>query len=253
MKQHLTTIAICLAGIAAAVGAAAQTSAPDIDLEAIRARTQAQTGEADALAARARERATAVTQEAKASASGAQANGRAYSEQARASARPGADDTFDFDKMVADVGTMAERQMGEAPRFIAFASTSMPPAALRAMIDDTTRAGGAVVFRGLSQGSAKALTAALSRIAREGEQMDNVGIDPRLFRAFSIEAVPAYVVTSSDFDLCDGFHCRTQVPPHDRMLGNVTAAHALETFAQGGGPGARIAAQHLARLERTSR
>jgi len=37
------------------------------------------------------------------------------------------------------------------------------------------------------------------------------------------------------------------------MLGNVTAAHALETFEQGGGPGARIAAQHLARLERTSR
>lgn len=253
MKQHLTTIAICLAGIAAAVGAAAQTSAPDIDLEAIRARAQAQTGEADALAARARERATAVTQEAKASASGAQANGRAYSEQARASARSGVDDAFDFDKMVADVGTMAESQMGEAPRFIAFASTSMPPAALRAMIDDTTRAGGAVVFRGLPQGSAKALTAALSRIARDGEQMENVGIDPRLFRAFGIEAVPAYVVTTSDFDLCDGFDCRTQVPPHDRMLGNVTAAHALETFAQGGGPGAQIAAQHLARLERTSR
>jgi len=57
-------------------------------------------------------------------------------------------------------------------------------------------------------------------------------------------------VTGSDFDLCDGFDCRTQVPPHDRMSGNVSAAYALETFARGGGPGALLAAQHLARLER---
>jgi conjugal transfer pilus assembly protein TrbC len=34
------------------------------------------------------------------------------------------------------------------------------------------------------------------------------------------------------------------------MSGNVTTAHALTTFAQGSGPGAKLAAQHLARLER---
>ena len=98
--------------------------------------------------------------------------------------------------------------------------------------------------------SAKALMAALAKVAKPGEQLDGVGIDPRLFRAFGIESVPTYVVTSSDFDLCDGFDCRTQVPPHDRMSGNVSAAYALETFARGGGPGALLAAQHLARLER---
>ena len=121
------------------------------------------------------------------------------------------------------------------------------------MIDDVGRAGGVVVFRGLPQNSAKALTAALSKIARQGEALDGVGIDPRLFRAFAVEAVPAYVVTTSDFDLCDGFDCTTQVPPHDRMTGNVTAAHALETFAGGGGPGARMAAQYLKRFEGSSR
>ena len=78
-----------------------------------------------------------------------------------------------------------------------------------------------------------------------------VGIDPRLFRAFGIETVPTYVVTSSDLDLCDGFDCRTQVPPHDRMSGNVSVSYALETFAQGGGPGALLASQHLARLQRS--
>ena len=111
-------------------------------------------------------------------------------------------------------------------------------------------AGGVIVLRGLPQNSAKVLTAALSKVARPGEDLASVGIDPRLFRAFGIEAVPTYVVTSSDFDLCDGFDCRTQVPPHDRMSGNVSAAYALETFARGGGPGALLAAQHLARLER---
>ena len=158
--------------------------------------------------------------------------------------------TFDFDRMVADAGTMASESMGEAPRFIAFASLSMPPAALRAMIDDVTRAGGVIVLRGLPQNSAKVLTAALSKVVRPGEDLASVGIDPRLFRAFGIKAVPTYVVAGSDFDLCDGFDCTTAVPPHDRMSGNVSAAYALETFARGGGPGALIAAQHLARLER---
>ena len=153
--------------------------------------------------------------------------------------------------MVADAGTMASEGLGEAPRFIAFASLSMPPAALRAMADDVARAGGVVVLRGLPGGSAKTLTAALAKVAGDGGKLDAVGIDPRLFRAFGIEAVPTYVVTSSDFDLCDGFDCRTQVPPHDRMSGNVSVSYALETFAQGGGPGALLASQHLARLQRS--
>ena len=71
----------------------------------------------------------------------------------------------------------------------------------------------------------------------------------RLFRAFQVSEVPAYVVTASDFDLCSGFDCTSAVPPYDRMNGNVTAEYALRTIAEGGGPGARIAAQHLARLQ----
>jgi conjugal transfer pilus assembly protein TrbC len=33
------------------------------------------------------------------------------------------------------------------------------------------------------------------------------------------------------------------------MSGNVSVSYALETFARGGGPGALLAAQHLARLK----
>ena len=246
---HLAVIA-CFASAAAFAGAAAQTASSDLDLEAIRARAAMQAGEADALATSARARAEKLADEAKASAASAEAHGKRYVSEAANAKRPGSDSTFDFDKILADAGALASESMGQAPRFIAFASTSMPPAGLRAMIDDVARAGGVVVFRGLPQNSAKALTAALSKVAKPGQQLDGVGIDPRLFRAFGIEAVPAYIVTSSDFDLCDGFDCVGPIPPHDRMIGNVTAGYALETFARGGGPGALLAAQHLARLER---
>ena len=246
---HLIAIA-ALASAAAFAGAAAQSADPDLDLEAIRARAAEQAGEADALAASARARAEQLAREARTSAAEAQTHGRRYTSEATKNARPDPAQAFDFDRMVADAGTMASEGMGDAPRFIAFASLSMPPAALRTMIDDVTRAGGVVVLRGLPENSAKALIAALSKIARPGEQLTGVGLDPRLFRAFGIEAVPTYVVASSDFDLCDGFDCLSAVPPHDRMTGNVSAAFALETFARGGGPGALIAAQHLARLER---
>ena len=246
---HLAIIA-CFASAAAFAGAAAQTASSDLDLEAIRSRAASQATEADALAASARARAGKLADEAKASAASAEARGKRYVSEAAKAKRPGPDSTFDFDKMLADAGAMTSENMGQAPRFIAFASTSMPPASLRAMIDDVARAGGVVVFRGLPQNSAKALTTALSKVAKPGEQLDGVGIDPRLFRAFEIQAVPAYVVTSSDFDLCDGFDCVGLLPPHDRMIGNVTAGYALETFARGGGPGALLAVQHLARLKR---
>ena len=239
-----------LASTAALGGALAQSTAPDIDLEAIRARAMSEAGEADALAAQARARASAVTAEATASAEAGKTNGRRYANEPKPRGQT-SDPTFDFDRMVVDAGDMAKNGLGEAPRFIAFASLSMPASALRQMMDDVTRAGGVVVFRGLTQGSAKVMTDALSRVLKPGEQMDGVGIDPRLFRAFGIEVVPTYIVAASDFELCDGFDCTTNVPPHDRMSGNVSVSYALETFAQGGGPGALLASQHLARLQRS--
>jgi conjugal transfer pilus assembly protein TrbC len=247
-RLHLVALAIVLAS--AALGGALAQDAGELDLDAIRARAAAQAGDAEALATTARERAKALASEAKTSAEQSQANGSRYIDAAKASARPTpSTDTFDFDKMIAAAGASDTADLGEAPRLIAFASTSMPAAALRQMIDDVGKAGGVVVYRGLPQGNAKLFTAALSKVLRQGERPQGVGIDPRLFRAFRIDAVPAYVVASSDFDLCDGFDCTTSVPPFDMLTGNVTAAYALETFAQGGGPGAQIAAQHLARLE----
>jgi conjugal transfer pilus assembly protein TrbC len=248
-KPYTFPVLTFFVSLAALGGAAAQTLEPELDLAAIRARAQSDAGEADALAATARARAQAVMDQADAAALQAQAHGQEYVRAAPTAAPQPADTIFDFDQMVAAAGTAAKGNLGEAPRFIAFASLSMPPAALRDMIGRVNAAGGVVALRGFPAGSAKVLTEALSKVALDQDQLGSVGIDPRLFRAFNVTAVPTYVVASTDFDLCDGFDCQTQIPPHDRLSGNVTADFALETIARGGGPAARIASQYLVRLE----
>jgi conjugal transfer pilus assembly protein TrbC len=248
----LLLAAAACAGLAAAASAQIDLlgGGTDLDLAAIRARAAEAAADAEALAREARARAEAVRSEATITRDAGLDHGRRYASEAGGAQAPAKDAPFDFDAMVADAGEAARADLGEAPRFIAFASTAMPAVSLKAMIGDVTRAGGVVVFRGFPQGSVRTFVTALSKVADPGSAMDGVGIDPRLFRAFHIEAVPTYVVTATDFDLCNGFDCQGTAPPHDRMTGNVTAHYALETFARGGGPGARLAAQHLDRLER---
>lgn len=156
---------------------------------------------------------------------------------------------FDFDQMVADAGTArAGPGAANGPRFIAFASMSMPVPALRAMIRDVSDAGGVVALRGFQNNSVRAFGAALAKVVDKGQSTKAIGIDPRLFRAFGITAVPVYVVTTNDVALCEGFSCKTQLPPHDRIDGNVTAGFALETFRLGGGPGSIAARVYFKRL-----
>lgn len=244
----LLAIFTCSIGTAAVAGLAAQSSDTELDLAAIRARAAEAQADAKALSDTARARAAELHESAKASAQAGEANGSRYVSTVKATVRPSPDQPFDFDRLVTDTASFDEGRIGDAPRFIAFASVSMPVPALKAMIADVAQAGGVVVFRGFPQGSAKALTAALLKVSGTEDLPASVGIDPRLFRAFNIDAVPAYVVTASDFDLCDGFDCATNVPPHDRMTGNVSAEYALSTFASGNGPGARLADLHLQKL-----
>ena len=154
---------------------------------------------------------------------------------------------IDFDELVRTAGSNAAGG-ARAPQLIVFASLSMPPQSLKALIRDTARAGGAVVFNGFPGNSMKAFQQGILKVVEQDQDYASIGIDPRLFRAFAVTAVPTFVVVTSDFDLCDGFTCQTAVPPFDRMSGNVSLEHVLETFADGHGPGAAISAQALARL-----
>jgi conjugal transfer pilus assembly protein TrbC len=156
------------------------------------------------------------------------------------------DGPIDFDAMVAGAkGNLAGPK--STPLVIAFVSLSMPEESLRRTILDTTRAGGVIVFRGFSQGGAKPFVQLLAK-AVDQKDAPNITIDPRLFRAFKIDRVPTIVAASGGFEPCDQLHCVTPPPPHDRITGNVTLSYALQTFAEGEGPGAPASRVALANL-----
>ncbi len=138
----------------------------------------------------------------------------------------------------------------EGPLFVVFASLSMPEPSLKALIADTSRAGGVVVFRGFPQNNVKAFGEGLKKVVESEDQQPHLAIDPRLFRAFRVQAVPTFVVASRDYELCEVFDCSSVAPEHDRMVGNVTVEYALESFAGGRGAGAGVAAIALANLKK---
>ena len=245
-RRHLL---IPLALAVSAGGLALAQSAPEgIDLDAIRQRANEQAADAEALAATVRTRASAIAEQAKDVPTQARANQGAYTAAIQAGPAQAA---LDFDAMIAAQAKAETTSLGTSPRFIAFASLSMPEASLKALVRDMNRAGGVTVLRGFPQGNAVLFKQRLAAIWSNKAETGSLGIDPRLFRAFHIEAAPSFVMLGADFIPCDGFDCTDSVPPHDRIAGNITVEGVLETFAAGGGPGAALARQHLARLEET--
>ena len=102
-------------------------------------------------------------------------------------------------------------------------------------------------MRGVSQGG---LPATAKRIgARLGGAKAGVAIDPRLFRLFGIERVPAVVVVPGGVPPCRSRGCGSDpAPPHDRVTGNIGLVAALEAVVDEGAIGRDVARRHLERL-----
>ena len=88
-----------------------------------------------------------------------------------------------------------------------------------------------------------------------GERLDGaeagVAIDPRLFRLFGIERVPAVVVVPGGVPACRSRGCAADsAPPHDLVTGNIGLVAALEAVADEGDAGREVAKAYLARLGR---
>ncbi|CCW16912.1 IncF plasmid conjugative transfer protein TrbC [Sphingobium indicum BiD32] len=245
--RTILVASIALAGLAGGAALWAQT-ADDLDVEAVKARAAAMAADAEAFVAHVKDRGDALREEATSTADAGRENLKRLSP---ADLPAGPKDAVDFDELVAGAVGNLDAPRGQAPQFIAFASLSMPEESLKRMIADVSRAGGVVVFRGFPDNSMKGFQSAIARIVEDKADHASIGIDPRLFRAFEIQAVPTYVAVGSDFDLCEGFRCKTVVPPNDRLTGNVTAEYALASFAEGGGPGAKVAVVALGNLRKT--
>lgn len=225
-------------------GIALAQSVDGIDIDRIMGAASTGNPDAEALAREVAARAEALRADAEAAAR----DGHQNMQQNAGAVRGASVGPVDFDELLS-TSIQNQSDRGGSPFLIVFASLSMPEESLKRLIRDTSRAGGMVVFNGFPGNSMKAFQQGILKVVENNADYANIGIDPRLFRAFHVTAVPTVVVVTSDFDPCDGFNCATQLPPFDRMSGNVPLEYVLETFGSGNGPGAAIARQALSRLQ----
>ena len=156
----------------------------------------------------------------------------------------------------------AERHAGAlaAPRpssteVLIFTSLSVPAASWRQWAREAARTGAPLVLRGVATGGLRQ-TAGAIRIrlgdheAGPGSKSGtSIAIDPRLFRLFGIERVPAVVVVPGGVPACESRGCSGDpAPPHDLIAGNIGLVAALEAVAAEGDAGRAIARRHLERL-----
>ena len=136
---------------------------------------------------------------------------------------------------------------GGTAEILIFTSLSVPAASWRQWARDAARSGAPLVLRGVGAGG---LPETAKRIGeRLGGAEAGVAIDPRLFRLFGIERVPAVVVAPGGVPPCRSRGCANDpAPPHDRIAGNIGLAAALEAIADEGAVARGVARRHLQRL-----
>ena len=130
---------------------------------------------------------------------------------------------------------------------IVFTSMAVPAASWRQWSFDAARIGAPMVLRGVSGDGFQEFVRQIG--VRIGDSGAGAAIDPRLFRLFAIEAVPAVAVVPGGVPACTSLGCADDpAPPHDLVTGNIGIEAALEAIAAEGGPGRETARRHLALL-----
>ena len=136
---------------------------------------------------------------------------------------------------------------GGTAEVLLFTSLSVPAASWRQWARDAARTGTPLVLRGVGQGALRATVKAVGD--RLGGYDAGVAIDPRLFRLFGIERVPAVAVVPGGVRPCRSRGCSDDpAPPHDLVTGNIGLAAALEAIAAEGAAGRVVARRHLEML-----
>ena len=144
-----------------------------------------------------------------------------------------------------------------AAEILVFTSLSVPAASWRQWAQDAAALGVPMVLRGVGAGglleTAKRILARLGGHEAGTRLGSGAGIviDPRLFRLFDIERVPAVIVVPGGVAPCRSRGCTDDpAPPHDLVSGNIGLAAALEAVADEGAVGREAARRHLERLGR---
>ena len=146
-------------------------------------------------------------------------------------------------------GNLLTPQRG--PEVIVFMSLSVPPSVWREWNTEAGKIDAPLVLRGVTKGG---LRATVKRVGTLLTKNTGAAVDPRLFRLFEIDAVPAVVVVPGGVPPCKRRGCSGDPPPpHDLVSGNVGLGAALQIIADEGGPARDAARRHLARLRGESR
>ena len=127
---------------------------------------------------------------------------------------------------------------------LVFMSLSVPSPSWRAWAREAALAGAPLVLRGVAAEGIRATVAAVGD--RLGPARAGVAIDPRLFRLFGIERVPAVAVVPGGVAPCRSRGCaEDSAPPHDIVFGNTGLAAALAAIAKEGVHARGVAGRRL--------
>ena len=131
-----------------------------------------------------------------------------------------------------------------APEILVFMSLSVPAVSWEQWAGDAARFGAPLLLRGVGETGFRATVRQVG--SRLGGHDAGVAIDPRLFRLFGIERVPAVVAVPGGVPPCASRGCGGDAsPPHDRVTGNIGLAAALEAIAAEGDAGRDTARRRL--------
>ena len=133
-----------------------------------------------------------------------------------------------------------------------FTSLSVPAASWRQWAREAAKSGAPLVLRGVGEGGLPETAKQIG--ARLGGHEAGIAIDPRLFRLFGVTRVPAVVVAPGGVPPCRSRGCADDPPPpHERIIGNIGLAAALEAVAEEGTVAREAARRHLQRLRGENR
>lgn len=132
---------------------------------------------------------------------------------------------------------------------LVFMSLAVPESSWAQWAGQATRAGAPLVLRGVLPAGLRATAVEVGR--RLGGHEAGVAVDPRLFRLFGVERVPAVVAVPGGVPACASRGCADDAPPpFDTVGGNIGLAAALEAIAAEGDAARETALAHFERLGR---
>lgn len=115
-----------------------------------------------------------------------------------------------------------------------FVSSSMPKPLLKSYLQEVSKYGGVLVFKGLPGGSFKELTKLVLELTSEEDESlklaSSMQIDDEAYERFEIVSVPTIVLSQTD----DCHPTKESVLKFDKMVGNVGVKYALTEFARSG-------------------